>query len=106
MCIRDSPEIDRRFMFQGGGQVSTASAVMRTTDWEERSISTQELARRLLPQVSSLPGVSVFPITPPSLGQGFRERAIDFVIVSGDSYENMARMAQSLICLLYTSRCV
>jgi len=91
------PEIDRRFMFQGGGQVSTANAVMRTTDWEDRSITTQELARRILPQVSGLPGVSVFPITPPSLGQGFRERAINFVIVSGDTYENMARVGQALI---------
>ena len=29
-----------------------------------------------------LPGVTAFPITPPSLGQGFRERSINFVIVS------------------------
>jgi len=91
------PEFDRRFMFVGGGQVSTASAVMRTVDWTERKRTTMELARELLPQVGSLPGVSVFPVTPPSLGQGFRERSINFVIVSGDSYENMARAAQSLI---------
>ena len=30
------PEFDRRFMFMGGGQVSTATAVMRTVDWAER----------------------------------------------------------------------
>ena len=27
------PEFDRRFMFMGGGQVSTGNAVMRTVDW-------------------------------------------------------------------------
>ena len=91
------PEFDRRFMFMGGGQVSTASAVMRTVDWEERSRTTIELARDLLPKVGSLPGVSVFPITPPSLGQGFRERSINYVVVSGDSYENMARVAQQFV---------
>ncbi len=91
------PEFDRRFMFMGGGQVSVGSAVMRTVDWEERSRSTIELARDLLPKVGSLPGVSVFPITPPSLGQGFRERSINFVIVSGDSYEGMSRVAQSFV---------
>ena len=84
-------------MFMGGGQVSTGSAVMRTVDWEDRKLSTQELARSLLPKISALPGVSVFPVTPPSLGQGFRERSINFVIVSGDSYPNMARAGQALI---------
>ena len=91
------PEFDRRFMFMGGGQVSTGSAVMRTVDWEDRTRTTSELARSLLPQLGSLPGVSVFPVTPPSLGQGFRERSINFVIVSGDSYGNMARVGQAMI---------
>ena len=91
------PEFDRRFMFMGGGQVSVGTAVMRTTDWAERTMTTPELARSLLPKVSSLPGVSVFPITPPSLGAGVRERAINFVIVSSDSYQNMARVGQALI---------
>lgn len=95
--VAQYPEFDRRFMFMGGGQVSTASAVMRTVDWTERSRSTQELARLLVPQVQGLPGVSVFPITPPSLGQGFRERPVNFVVVSGDSYANMARATQALV---------
>ncbi len=91
------PEFDRRFMFMGGGQVSTGNAVMRTVDWEKRTQTTPELARSLLPKLSSLPGVSVFPVTPPSLGQGFRERSINFVIVSGDSYPNMSRVGQALM---------
>jgi multidrug efflux pump len=90
-------EFDRRFMFMGGGQVSTGSAVLRTVDWTERDRSTIELARDLLPKVGSLPGVNVFPITPPSLGQGFRERSLNYVIVSGDSYENMARVSQQML---------
>lgn len=91
------PEFDRRFFFMGGGQVSSAFGALRTTDWEDRTRSTPELARLLLPQVMSLPGISVFPVTPPSLGQGFRERPINFVIVSGDSYDNMARAGQAMI---------
>ena len=86
-------EFDRRFLFIGGGQVSTAFGVLRTTDWTERNVTTMELARQLLPKFGALPGITVFPVTPPSLGQGFRERAINYVIVSGDSYDNMARVA-------------
>ena len=91
------PEFDRRFMFVGGGQVSSAFGVLRTVDWTERDITTQELARELLPQVRPLPGVTAFPVTPPSLGQGFRSQPLNYVIVSGDSYENMARAAQAMI---------
>jgi len=91
------PEFDRRFLFIGGGQVSSAFGVLRTVDWADRDITTAELARKLLPQVMGLPGISVFPVTPPSLGQGFRSRAIDYVLVSSDSYENMARVAQLML---------
>ena len=91
------PEFDRRFLFIGGGQVSSAFAVLRTVDWADRNITTQELARKLLPQVSALPGINVFPITPPSLGQGFRERPLNYVIVSGESYEAMARVAGQMV---------
>jgi multidrug efflux pump len=93
---RAYPEFDRRFMFVGGGQVSSAFGVLRTVDWDERERTTQELARLLLPQFMALPGISVFPVTPPSLGQGFRERPINYVMVSSDSYENMARVAQQM----------
>ena len=91
------PEFDRRFTFVGGGQVSNAFGVLRTVDWADRNVTTAELARKLLPQFAALPGISVFPVTPPSLGQGFRERSINFVIVSGDSYANMARVGQAMI---------
>jgi multidrug efflux pump len=91
------PEFDRRFFFMGGGQVSSAFGALRTTDWEDRTRNTAELARALLPQVMSLPGINVFPVTPPSLGQGFRDRPISFVIVSGDTYDNMARAGQAMI---------
>jgi multidrug efflux pump len=92
--VAQYPEFDRRFMFVGGGQVSQATAVMRATDWSQRERSTLELARDLTPKMQALPGVSAFPITPPSLGQGFRERPVNFVIQTSDSYQNLARVAQ------------
>jgi multidrug efflux pump len=91
------PEFDRRFLFVGGGQVSNAFGVFRTVDWEDRTKTTQDLQRELLPKLSALPGVSAFPVTPPSLGQGFRSRPLEVVIVSGDSYENMARVGQQML---------
>jgi multidrug efflux pump len=91
------PEFDRRFFFMGGGQVSQAFGVLRTVDWDERDVTTRDLQQKLLPQILALPGVSAFPTTPPSLGGGFRSQPVNFVIVSNDSYENMARVGQQML---------
>ena len=91
------PEFDRRFLFIGGGQVSSAFGVFRTVDWEERDKTTQQLQRELMPRLMALPGVTAFPVTPPSLGQGFRSRPLEVVIVSGDSYDAMARVGQQML---------
>ena len=91
------PEIDRVFMFAGGNSVSQGTVILRAVDWSERNKTTQQIARELQPQLSVLPGVSAFTITPPSLGQGFRERPINFVIVTSDSYDNLARVSQQFL---------
>jgi multidrug efflux pump len=95
--VAEYPEFDRRFMFMGGGQVSQATALMRTVDWTERDKTTQQLARELIPKVAALPGISAFPITPPSLGQGFRSRPLNYVIQTSDSYDNLAAVAQAFL---------
>ncbi|MGA1286191.1 MAG: efflux RND transporter permease subunit [Rubrivivax sp.] len=90
-------EFDRNFVVAGNPTVSQGSVVLRAVDWEARERSTQELARELQGRIAGLPGVSAFPITPPSLGQGFRSRPVNFVIVSSDSYENLAKAAQAMV---------
>ena len=82
-------EFDRIFASVGNPTVGQASVVYRTVDWDERSRSTMDIARELQPKFNALPGVTAFPITPPSLGQGFRERPLNFVIQTSDSYENL-----------------
>ena len=84
------PEFDRVFSIVGNPTVAQANVFLRARPWEERSKSTQTLAREITPRIAGLPGVSAFPITPPSLGQGFRERPINFVIVTSDSYQNLS----------------
>lgn len=91
------PEFDRVFVVTGNPTVSQGVAFMRTTDWTQRTRTTQWLARDMLPKFANLPGVNAFPVTPPSLGQGFRERAINFVIVTSDSYQNLSRVSQQVL---------
>jgi multidrug efflux pump len=91
------PEFDRVFTVSGNPTVSQGIAFLRATDWDERKKTTIQLARELQPRFAGLPGVTASPITPPSLGQGFRERPVNFVVVTSDSYENLSRVAQQLL---------
>ena len=91
---QDYPELDRIFSNIGTPTVAQGSVFLRAKPWEERSRTTQEIAREIAPRLAALPGISAFPITPPSLGQGFRERPINYVIVTSDSYDNLARVVR------------
>ena len=93
----DYPEFDRIFANIGNPTVSQGSVVYRTVDWENRTRSTLDIARELQPRLASLPGVNAFPITPPSLGQGFRSRPLNYVIQTSDSYENLSAVAEKML---------
>ena len=90
-------EFDRIFANVGNPTVAQASVVYRTVDWDKRTRSTIEMARELQPQFNALPGVTAFPITPPSLGQGFRERPLNFVIQTSDSYQNLNAVVRQML---------
>jgi multidrug efflux pump len=49
----------------------------------------------MTPRVSGLTGVTAFPITPPSLGQGFTQRPINYVITTSDSYQNLSQVVRT-----------
>lgn len=91
---QDYPEFDRIFSNIGNPSVAQGSVFYRAKPWEERERTTQDIAREVAPRIAGLPGVSAFPITPPSLGQGFRERPINYVIVTSDSYENLSAVVR------------
>jgi len=88
------PEFDRIFTIVGNPSVAQGSVVMRGKAWEERDRTTMEIAGKMAPAMAALPGISAYPITPPSLGQGFRERPVNFIIVTSDSYENLSTMVR------------
>ncbi|MEI7785605.1 MAG: efflux RND transporter permease subunit [Betaproteobacteria bacterium] len=91
------PEFDRIFANLGSPTVSQGTVVYRAVDWEKRDRTTLQIARELGGKFNGLAGINAFPITPPSLGQGFRERPINFVIQTSDSYENLNRVVRQFL---------
>jgi multidrug efflux pump len=90
-------EFDRIFVTAGNPTVSQANVFYRAVDWDARTKTTLELAREMQPSFGRLAGVTAFPITPPSLGQGFRERPINFVLVTSESYQNLNGVARQFM---------
>lgn len=88
------PEFDRIFSNIGSPSVAQGTVIFRTVPWEERTRTTQQMAREMAPKMAALPGLTAFPITPPSLGQSSRERPINYVIVTSDSYANLAKVVR------------
>ncbi len=89
------PEFDKIFATIGNPTVAQGNIFFRTVPWEDRKRTTLEMAREMTPRVSGLSGVTAFPITPPSLGQGFTQRPVNFVIITSDSYQNLAQTVRT-----------
>ncbi|WP_396431553.1 efflux RND transporter permease subunit [Limnohabitans sp.] len=91
------PEFDRIFASMGNPTVGQGSVIYRAVDWDQRQRTTLEIAREMGPKFGALSGVNAFPITPPSLGQGFRERPLNFVIQTSESYQNLNLIARQMM---------
>jgi multidrug efflux pump len=95
------PEIFNYFMVVAPGlerpnPVTFALSFVNLTPWEQRSRSAQDIAAALGPKMFMLPGVLAFPISPPSLGQSFRNPPVQFV-VQGNSYAELQTMVDALL---------
>jgi multidrug efflux pump len=77
--------------------VNNALSFVRLKPWEERQRKQQDIAKELAPKMfGGLPGVLAFPINPPSLGQSFRNPAVQFVI-QGNSYAELQTMVDQVL---------
>ena len=91
------PEFDRIFANLGNPTVAQGSVIYRAIDWDQRKRTTLEIARELQGKFNGIAGINAFPITPPSLGQGFRERPVNFVIQTSDSYQNLNAVTRQML---------
>jgi multidrug efflux pump len=95
--MRGIKEADRVFVVAGSPSVTQGITFTRLVDWSERKRSVQDIIRELQPQLLGIPGVLAFAVAPASLGQSVRERPINFVVLSSDSYEEMQRVLGPMI---------
>ena len=95
------PEVSSYLVFVAPGlerpnPVNSALSFVRMKPWEQRQRKQQAIAKELAPKMAQLPGVLAFPINPPSLGQSFRNPAVQFVIQSSSYADLQQRVDQVL----------
>lgn len=95
------PEVQTYFMVIAPGlekpnPVNSALGFVTLKPWAERTRSQQEIARELGPKLFGLPGVQAFPINRPSLGQGFRDLPVQYVLL-GNDYAALDRVGAAML---------
>lgn len=88
---------DRLFLLAGSPTVNQALSFVRFVDWSERPVTTPEIAKQMFPKMMSIPGMLAFPVIPPALGQSPRERPINYVVLSSDSFQDMQGNMQKFL---------
>jgi len=97
---KDTADVTRYFVVAGFPQVSQGVSFIGLKDWDERTRKSHAVVAELAPKLAALPGVLAFPILPPSLGQHFRARPVEVVIVTSASYDDLDRVTNGLVAEL------
>ncbi len=95
------PEVNTYFMVVAPGlerpnPVTMALSFVNLKPWEQRARSAQQIAGELGPKMFMLPGVLAFPISPPSLGQSFRNPPVQFVL-QANSYAELQTLVDGML---------
>lgn len=95
--LQHQPEAAWNFTVVGFPTIVQGYSVLGLKDWGERSRHSTAIVEAIRPRLAQVPGVLAFPINPPSLGQGARSLPIEFVIQSSGSYEDLEKVANTLL---------
>jgi len=91
------PEVGSTYAVAGSPTVTDAIAFLRLHHWDERGRKQQEIAEAIRPDVEAVPGVRAFVNNPPSLGQSFRSRPVQFVVLSSRPFAEIEDHVERLM---------
>ena len=96
------PEAERYFLVIGFPVVSQGISFIALEDWDKRERSAADIAGSIAGQMFFVPGVLAFPINPQSLGQEGLAQAVEVVIQTTGTYEELDQIVNEVITRVYT----
>ncbi len=96
--VQTAPEVENYFTIVGFPTVTQALQFMLLKDWDERDRKQQQVTGELAGQLyGGIPGVLAFAMNPPSLGQSPIDKAVEIVIQSSGSYDELEQLVNKLM---------
>ena len=95
--LKDVPDLRSALVIVGSGEVTQMNSFARLKDWSERTVTQQETVQKLLPKLRAIAGIQASASNPASLGVRGFGKPMQFVIQSSATYEELNRIANSLV---------
>ncbi|MGH8722535.1 MAG: efflux RND transporter permease subunit, partial [Burkholderiales bacterium] len=83
------PEVAHYFVIVGSRAVTELISFSQLTPWEERSRTQMEIVQDIQPKLARVTGVRAFANNPGSFGQSARNKPVEFVIQTAESYARL-----------------
>lgn len=92
--LNNTPSVLGYFDVIGWGGGDSAMAFVPLKDWKERNESQAQIQQELNQKFSKIPGMSIFAVSPPSIGGGGGNKVIEFNIQSSLEYSDLDTISQ------------
>ncbi|ARB47697.1 efflux RND transporter permease subunit [Alloalcanivorax xenomutans] len=77
------------------GQVERGFSIVRLEPWEGRNRSQQDIVNDIRGEVTTVPGLRVFAVNPPGLGQSGFDQELE-VVIGGQDYDSVVGWSETL----------
>jgi HAE1 family hydrophobic/amphiphilic exporter-1 len=91
------PEVLGYFEVVGWGGGDNAMAFIPLKNWDDRQRPQQQIQQELNAKFSALPGMTIFAISPPSIGGGGGDKPVEFHLTSLLEYSHLDKISQQFI---------
>lgn len=100
----NTPEILGFLEVIGWGGGESGMAILPLKDWKDRTISQQQIQYELNKKFANIPGMTIFAVSPPSIGGKRGDKAIEFNIVSSREYSDLDAISQKFLSEMNNSK--
>jgi multidrug efflux pump len=95
--LKNVPEVQHSFVIVGSRAVNELISFSQLTSWESRERTQMEILNELQPKLADVTGVRAFGNNPGSFGQSARNKPIEFVIQTAESYKKLEEYVDKLL---------
>ncbi len=95
--LKKIPEVQHYLVIVGSRAVTELISFSQLIPWEQRKRTQMEILSSIGPELSRIAGVRAFGNNPGSFGQSARNRPVEFVIQTSESYQTLQKYVDTLL---------